>query len=314
VGLLLSRAGFNRYVRRATPLLILAANAPDVDVISYFFGRGAESYFEYHRGITHAIVATPLVALLPVLILRLVFRKEPAQWFRAWLTAVVGVTSHWLLDFTNAYGIRLLLPFSDAWPALDISAVIDIWIWAALLLATLWPMLARLVSSEIGASAKAPLGRGLAIFALSFVLCYDTARYFLKERVLTVQEARLYNGETPRRVLAFPTPFNPLFWRGVVETDRLWVVQQVNLASDLDPTAGQVFYKPESSPAIEAARRSSAFRTLDAFSRSLLWRVGPSDDIEGGSRVEAIDLRFGFRAEASIDAGGAVRESSFHFR
>src|SRR5687767_1942277 len=112
-GLMLSRAGLNKAVPRASWLLLMAANAPDVDVISMIGGAG--TYLQYHRWMTHALVMLPVIAILPVLAMRFLFRQR-LPWLRAWTVSLIGVASHVALDFTNPYGIRLLLPFSDAWP------------------------------------------------------------------------------------------------------------------------------------------------------------------------------------------------------
>jgi hypothetical protein len=129
---------------------------------------------------------------------------------------------------------RLFLPFSDAWPKLEITGVVDIWISLVLFAALLGPLLSNMVSSEIG--SKSGGGRGAAIFALIFLLAYDTGRYFLHERAIAVQEARLYEGAPPKKISAMPDYFNPMVWRGIVETDTLMVVQNVHLVVDLDPT------------------------------------------------------------------------------
>jgi hypothetical protein len=50
---MLSRAGLNRFYPRATLVLILSANIPDIDFVT--FVRGPLFYFEQHRGITHSI-------------------------------------------------------------------------------------------------------------------------------------------------------------------------------------------------------------------------------------------------------------------
>jgi hypothetical protein len=44
----ISQTGLNRKTRFATLTLILAANAPDIDVLSGL--RGSVTYLEYHRG------------------------------------------------------------------------------------------------------------------------------------------------------------------------------------------------------------------------------------------------------------------------
>ena len=72
--------------------------------------------------------------------------------FRCWACFFrwLGVLSHLVLDWTNVYGIRLLLPFSSRWLRLDQTDVVDPWILAILLLAVAAPALARMVSAEIG--------------------------------------------------------------------------------------------------------------------------------------------------------------------
>ena len=102
VGLMLSRAGMNRFHLRASAILILATNIPDIDAVS--LAGGAGNYFHYHRGITHAIAFAPVLALLPLLAVRVAFRK-PIAWLSGYLIALLGVASHLLLDFTNIYEI-----------------------------------------------------------------------------------------------------------------------------------------------------------------------------------------------------------------
>src|SRR5579864_7913326 len=121
-GLFLSRAGLQRFTPYATPILILAANAPDVDVVTGFGGQ--LSYLNCHRHLTHAIPLLPLMALLPVLVVRL-FARKPIAWLGAYLISLAAVATHLALDATNIYGIRLLLPFSARWFHLDLTSVID---------------------------------------------------------------------------------------------------------------------------------------------------------------------------------------------
>ena len=307
-GLMLSRAGLNKNLPRASLLLMMAANAPDVDVATAIGGAG--TYFSYHRGITHALLAMPGVAVLPVLVMRYIFRQK-VPWLQAWLVSLIGVASHLALDYTNAYGIRLLLPFNSTFPGLDITSILDVWIWAVLLLAVSAPAISRLVSSEIG--AKKTSGRGWAIFALLFLPVYNTGRYFLHERVIEVQQARVYEGLAPRKVLAFPTHLNPLAWRGYVETEQFWAVNTVNLTREFDPTTGRLFFKPEPSAALEAARRTPVFQHFHTFSKAPLCRTGPAEDPPEHTEVECRDLRFGFAVTAIVDEGMRVQRAWFHF-
>jgi inner membrane protein len=235
---------------------------------------------------------------------------------RIYLLSLAGVLSHLMLDWTNVYGIRLLLPFSARWPHLDITDIVDPWIWLLLILAISAPALSRMVSAEIGARAGSGPKRSWAWFALLALLAYEGARYTLRQRALAVMGARLYNGTVARRLNALPARFSPLNWRGVAEGDGFVVLVPVNLAGEFDPSAGRVEYAADPSPAIEAARRTRAFEVFERFNQLPFWKVTPLDNL---ARVELIDLRFGtpqtpgFEATAVVDSAGEVRESRFGF-
>lgn len=315
IGLFLSRAGLNRWTPHATPVLLLAANAPDIDIL--FAGGGGLCYLQFHRHITHSLLLAPVLAVLALLVVRAAGGRW-LRWGPAFLAALAGVASHLLLDLTNIYGIRLLLPFSGEWLRLDLTGVVDPWIWAALGLALAAPWLSRLVASEIasGSARRVPFGRGWAIFALVFLLLYNGGRAVLHARAVAVLDARMYQGEAPLRVAAMPE-LNPLRWRGIVETSAFYAVQDFNLADDFDPGRSQVFYKAAPEPALDAARATPAFRAFFGFSQYPLWCVTAADSPENARQVQAIDMRFGtplapaFSASAVVDSDGRVLRSGF---
>jgi inner membrane protein len=314
-GLMLSRAGLNSFSPRAPWILLLAANAPDLDAVSGF--RGTLSYLDHHRHLTHSLLAWPVMALLPLLIVRVVSRK-PLNWWGAYLISLLGVGSHLLLDFTNIYGILLLHPISDRWFRLDATSVIDLWIWAILLLGVAAPALARLVNAEIGSRQKRP-GRAMAIFALLALAFYDGSRFVLHERAAAVLDSRIYPQGRTLRVAAFPTVANPFRWHGLVETASAYSLHELNLLGQFDPGEAEVFYKPDPHPAIDRARQTSVFRSFLGFSQYPLWRVIPLSEPENGVRVEAMDMRFGnplqpgFVATAILDARLEVVRAWFTF-
>lgn len=311
---MLSRAGFNRWCPKAGPLLILSSNFPDIDVVWAL--AGSLTYLEQHRGFTHALASIPAMALFLVLTVRLVGRK-PIPWMRGVTTASAGLICHQLMDWTNVYGIRLLLPFSDRWLRLDITNVIDVWIWLALILAIVGPFLVGLVNTEIG--AKPGSGRGAAVSALVFLLSYDIGRLILHERAVNTLNSHLYQGELPRRVAAFPHFANPLEWIGLVEGSGWVEIHRINLLQAFDPTGGRIYFAPSAFQAVEAARRTLTFRRYLRFAQFPFYRVTPLDEPQGALRVEALDLRFGdpsaprFVATAIVDSSLRVLEESYSF-
>jgi inner membrane protein len=317
-GLLLSRAGLERLTPRAAWILFLAANAPDIDVVSAF--GGSLNYLHYHRHLTHSLVALPVLPLICVLAVRLISRK-PLNWVGAYVIALIGVASHLVLDLTNIYGVRLLLPFSGRWLRWDITNVVDFWIWGVLFISMSAPALARLVNAEIGATGQTRGGarRGFAIFALVFLTLYEGARSVAHARAVATLESRVYAGTAPIRVAALPGPVSLFEWRGIAETPELFSIVNVDLLGDFDPATGRSLYKAEPSHAIDAARRTPVFEEFLRFSQYPFWQLTPSEQAEGGTRAEAMDLRFGdprtpaFVATAIVDARQRVIRAWFQF-
>jgi len=310
----MSRAGFNRLTAHATPLLLLAANIPDIDIVTLTGGPG--NYFHYHRGITHSLVMMPVMAALAVMLVWPFFRRS-MRLLPAFVVALIGVMSHLLLDWTNHYGIRLLLPWSGEWLKLNTTGVVDGWIWLAFAFALAGPAISRLVSSEIGAHRSS--GRGAAIFALLFVLFYDGGRYVLCQRAKLVQEARLFDGASPRRLTVVPSRLNPFQWIGIVDTGPAFYVSAINLLQDFDPSAARVLYKPDQVPNIDAIARTQPFQDLLAFTNFTYWRVEPATERGNKTRVDAMDLRFGtppdeaFISSAVLTENKQVERAWFHY-
>lgn len=318
-GLLLARAGLNRLAPRATALAVIAANLPDLDIVTGV--NGSLCYLAHHRGFTHALFWAPLVALAALPIWWLLARKQALtsrHWIGAYLVALTAIFSHLGLDFLNVYGIRLHLPFSADWPRLDLVNIVDIWIWAILLVCALGPLLARLVYSEIGARGGA--GRGMAITGLILIAIYIGGRAELHARAIGTLQARLYEKEQPRLTAALPSAANPWQWTGLVETNSAWHVVPVNLLlRDFDPDARRTFYKPDLSRVRAPILATETARVFLDFNQAPLWRVTPVATPEGASLVHIYDLRFGLPGEGAfscdflIDAQGKVLRERFNF-
>ena len=192
--------------------MVLAANAPDFDTVCFFFGSTA--YIHYHRNVTHALIAIPVMAAVSVLLVRVIGRKQ-VRWWPAIAIAVLAVISHIILDLTNVYGVRLLLPFSGRWFHWDVTPVIDVTIWAILLLGVAAPAFGRLVGSEIGERRKDSGKTGWAVTALLLLIAFDYGRSVFHDRAVGEMESHTYNGLSPRRVGAFRGgESSALDWRG----------------------------------------------------------------------------------------------------
>lgn len=210
VGAALGQAGLKKKTGLGMATLILAANAPDVDIFGLFFGHN----LAWRRGWTHGPIA---LAVLPFLLAGLIYGFDRWQARRGkrpvsrlpvrfgWLLALayIGVLSHPLLDFLNTYGIRCLMPFSDRWFYGDALFIIDIWIWLSLGLGV-W------LSGRRGSGKP-------AIAALVLVAVYAGAMGLssLAAERMTAREIVRRGEPEPVSVLASPVPIDP-FRRDIV--------------------------------------------------------------------------------------------------
>jgi len=293
VGLMLARAGLEKTTPRGTAMMVLAANAPDIDAIFWF--SGSETYLEWHRTYPHAIALAPLVALLPMLLARVRF-----SW-PSFLAALIGVFSHLLLDWTNSYGIPLALPFSWHRFRLDIANVFDVWIWGILLCAVVAMALAHRTR------------RNWAWAGLAALLAFDGGRFVSHARAIDLMSARLYEGAPPQRVTALPGAFHPLAWRGVVEGAGFVIVLPVDVVNG--PGPGRVYPIAAPIPAMDAALATRPFQDFSRWSQMPFWKVTPVAD---GLRLDLIDLRFGnpdrpgfASVSAIVDRAGKVLRAGF---
>jgi inner membrane protein len=151
VGAALGEAGLKRATPLATATLLVGANLPDVDAVTYVFSDAPTS-FAFRRGWTHGALA---MAVLPLVLAgamlawdRFVRRRRkpeetPARFRPLLLLAFVSVLSHPLLDFLNTYGVRLLYPFSRRWFYGDALFIVDPWVWTALAFGIVWSAVRR---------------------------------------------------------------------------------------------------------------------------------------------------------------------------
>jgi membrane-bound metal-dependent hydrolase YbcI (DUF457 family) len=151
-GLTLARTPLGRAGRGTTAALLIASNAPDVDIVAT--AGGAAKYLEWHRGMTHGplgVVGLGVVTAGLVWAGRRVYDQrrahaepapsgrqkkraaEPAAEHNASFgmlaaVAMIGVLLHILMDLPTSYGTRLLSPFDWHWHAADWMPIVDIYL------------------------------------------------------------------------------------------------------------------------------------------------------------------------------------------
>lgn len=335
-GACISRAGLNRKTGLATATLVLAAEASDIDVLYAF--RGPVAALEHHRGWTHSFVGVPVMAALALLVVWLwsrIVRKRrlspntpvvlgrkriPVRWGTLYAIALLGPLSHILLDYTTAYGIRMFEPFSFRWYEWGTVSIIEPFMLAVLILGLTLPGLFGLVHEEIGARQPQFRGRVGAVAALVAVVLMWGVRDFYHRRAVAGLEARTYQGQDALRVAAYPYPWNPFIWHGVIETRASYQTMLVDsLRGEVDVQGqARTYYKPEETPVLVAAKKSYLGRVYLDWASYPLTISEPLEEPDVAFRVRFIDLRYSYPGRrstlsASVDLDRHLRVVAQHF-
>jgi len=312
-GACIARAGLNRKTVLGTMTVILAAEAPDLDVLARL--KGPVPGFVHNRGFSHSFVGVALVSAAVVCFVYMIWRFRrgegkdlaPRWWMLSGLSYLAGL-SHILLDFTDNYGVRPYWPFSGRWYSWDIVYIADPVVTLLLLGGLLLSVLAGLMNEEFRRASKTPRGRIGAAMALIGVVAVWGIRDHEHRRALHTLETRQYEGAGPVHASAFPLWWNPYLWTGVVETARSVTAVRVNSKSQgLDPQVEtQIRYKPEETPATLAAKSSSLGRAYMDWARFPITETEALESSRRGYVVRFKDLRFEYTGRRVHYAPSAV--------
>jgi membrane-bound metal-dependent hydrolase YbcI (DUF457 family) len=301
----LKRAAFPRAPRTTTIAMLVAGTVADIDMLSKFAGPSA--FLTLYRTYFHSLLAAPLFSLLitlPFLLRKCEPKDEQPSPLPIFLAVFAASILHLLLDLCQSTGVELFWPFSPRRFALDWLPHLDLWISGILLAGILLPMLSRLITEEIGAKSKGPRGKVGASLAFATMILYIALRFVLHGNAVAALESRTYRGESSRKVAAFAESNSPFRWHGIVETERALhdLEVEVGPAASFDPDSAVTSYKPEPSPALDAARDTAVARRFLQAARfpkatvektptgfHITLRAFPYNrDASGGMRVHAL--------------------------
>ena len=309
VGAAIGEAGLKRRTRYANATLMITANLPDIDVLSFVTDT---SPISFRRGWTHGILAQ---LVLPLVFTAIVYaigrlragthkrRSEPtgrvegpplhAGWLL--LLSYIGVYSHVFLDFLNNYGVRLLSPLDWRWFYGDTLFIADVWLWLALGVGV-W--LSRRQRRPVASRA-----------ALAFSACYIAAMLVSAQAARTVVSDtwREVRGTTPRALMVGPLPLTPFTRTVIVDagdryetgTFRLWPASVTFDPQPIPKNAGH--------PLVKTAREAPDVREFLVWARFPFWTITPEKD---GPRVTIGDVRFMSQSirRANFQASTVVRD------
>jgi membrane-bound metal-dependent hydrolase YbcI (DUF457 family) len=262
-GATLARTRLGRSGRGTAATLVLASNAPDIDIVAAT--GGSLKYLEWHRGMTHGPVGLLALAVVSAAIVSggltlwdrhrqdTILRSDSADDRRAGFpmlvaVACVGIAFHVLMDLPTSYGIRFFSPFTWRWYAVDWMPIVDVYLWIVLG--------SGLYIGRVSPEAR----RRNATIVLTFVAALYGVRGFMHREAIDLAP-RLFGPTLPapcdapvdieplldswpkappsppaepgRRCLveiaALPTFLSPFDWRIIARTSNSYEIHDVNV-------------------------------------------------------------------------------------
>lgn len=288
LGAALGEAALGRRVGRKAALWGAALGTlPDLDILAYPLLDPVQE-LAFHRGPTHALLFSVVVAPLVGLGLARLHRRDGVPW-RGWtLLAFLALFTHPLLDALTVYGTQLFWPFSDLPAAYPVLFIIDplytLPLLAGVVAAVLMPRTSRWRTRVNAAGLVVSTAYVLAAVGGKQVADRDFRRALARE------------GVAYEDAFTAPTPFNTLLWMGMARTDEhVWVGLTSLLDDDRPMTLRRI---DRHAGRLVGHEDDRAVARLRWFSRGYF----TTDERDG--RLFLHDLRFG-RSDTWLTDDGA---------
>lgn len=268
IGVGVARAGLSqRFGRGTTLVLAVASNLTDLDIFGRFFNDGPS--FLYRRMLTHSLFGVPVMAVLAAWMFGRFYKNQNFKTLFG--LCLLGMGLHVLFDLMNSYGVVVFYPISRARFEFSSLFIIDLALWAMLLLPLLfWPWrdrLYKIVMIAVGIYTLASLGSRMM------------AQHHLKNWV--ERENR-----RPSFTYVFPEAFGNHRFRGVVKENDTYDMMLIHtLTGHIGPS--QTFVTQEAAPDMRTVRQTDRAKQLEWFFKAPVWRRG-----ENGNGWDVFDLRF----------------------
>ena len=326
--LTLARTPLGRAGRGTATALVLASNAPDIDIL--MTARGTASYLQWHRGPTHGLIGVlalgAIVALLVRAGQRLVDRRGPrppddpeAPFGMLLAAAMIGIACHILMDFPTSYGTRLLSPFDWHWFATDLMPIVDVYLIiimvAGLIFGTASAAARRrnaaivlaLMAANYGVRAVArhqAIGLAPRVFGPTLPQRCDGGAHDDRDLLSVWPRAVSSTPATGSRCLveiaAMPSFFSPFRWRLIAQMSNSYELHDVDVLDGRlwrpaepgeAPWRVMVRYPNQWSAAVTTAAAAPLARVFLGFSRfpAARWFTDPRT---GETTVRWTDVRF----------------------
>ena len=265
--LTLARTPLGRAGRGTTAALVIASNAPDLDIVGA--ARGGISYLAWHRGPTHGplgIVGLGVATAGLVWIgRRTLARRTPetavarapedeghASFGMLVAVALIGALLHVVMDFPTSYGTRVLSPFDWHWFAVDWMPIVDLYLLIALAAGLIFGRVSAASSRRNAAIVFALMAAYYSVRGVAHHQAMTLAPHMfgplLPQRCDPQPSTALFVASWPRaptpppldgsgnrclvEIAAFPTFFSPFRWRVIPRLSNAYEIHDIDLLDE----------------------------------------------------------------------------------
>ena len=233
---------------------LLAGMAPDLDVLIRSEANPL-LFLEYHRHFTHSILFIPIGAFLCTVTFYFLFTKKLGMSFKStFIFSLIGYSTHGIIDSLTSYGTQLYWPFTNERVAFNLVSVIDPLFTVPIIIFALLAMYKK--------------SKRHTVYALTWILIYQSASYFQKERAENyIYEFALRSGHEVQSIVAKPSFGNIIVWKVIYSTQNMYHVNAIRLGLTPELYLGQPISKlntTEDFPWLD--RTSQQAKDLEKFS------------------------------------------------
>ncbi|MBS3821909.1 MAG: hypothetical protein GVY16_02470 [Planctomycetes bacterium] len=312
-GAAVAQVGFRDRIGRETGWVAAwCAASPDLDVFTSrvmdALGRDYPlSHLVYHRGVSHSLLAIPVIALLFAgpwwIIRRGIARRQaagnlqdqsgaPPPFWLLYLCCFLAAATHGLLDAFTSYGTQLLWPITRTRYAWDSIPIIDLFITPLFIIG----LIACYVIRRLPMRRRQLAASSVAAASLLLVMGYIGTGRVMHDRA--IHRAMTTLGDAERQTVlqadAYPAIGHIFLWRVVIETPDEWIATRVHHFSRDLPTDDEQsrVAKQAGSPWIRRATTVPEYSIYDWFAAGRLRPVYAHDESSGLHVVLFHDMRY----------------------
>lgn len=273
----------------ASMALVVGAVFPDIDILLQKWGD--QVYLKHHRGATHSFPG--MVASSVLISVALCFLYKESRFSGLFLWALLGCFSHVFFDIFNAYGAKLLWPFSKKKFSIGLMILFD-------------PVLGIILLGYIFYPGKIS-NLFLVLFSAYFFL-----RGWMREHVRWILKRKC--GNDFKKINVLPSMMGLFRWHFILETEECNVIGEIN-TFNRDIKMMQKLYKLKDESVIEKALLSPLGSFFMDFTP--LYHIGV-ETIGEIKRYTFVDMRYYYKdnflhhAFLEMDESDEVVKSTFN--